>query len=134
MDKFDRIYELHGILANRKTVISAQDIAARMECTAATVKRIIRLLRQSLNARLTAKGRGTMQGRSFMQTIQGIIGGRAVPLDNVAAKAKQHISLQHSAIAGFQYQQGEKFWLLGGCWGSGMSDTPRSILHIRVKN
>lgn len=55
MDKFDRIYELHGILANGKTVISAQDIAARMECTAATVKRIIRLLRQSLNARLTAK-------------------------------------------------------------------------------
>lgn len=51
-----------------------------------------------------------MQRRSFMQTIQGIIGGRAAPLDNVLAKAKQRTTLQHSAIAGFQYQQGEKFW------------------------
>ena len=50
MDKFDRIYELHRILSAHKTVLSSEQLSQRLECTPATVKRIIRVMRDSLNA------------------------------------------------------------------------------------
>ncbi|HUF19686.1 MAG TPA: hypothetical protein VMP00_02930 [Burkholderiales bacterium] len=51
MDKFDRIYELHRILRDRRTPISRADIMARLErCSQPTFYRLIRLLRDQLNA------------------------------------------------------------------------------------
>jgi len=50
MDKFDRIFELHGILADRHTPISRGDLARRLECTESTVYRLIALLRDRLGA------------------------------------------------------------------------------------
>ncbi len=50
MDKFDRVYELHRILSGRRTPISCYDLSLRLECTQATVKRIIRVHRESLDA------------------------------------------------------------------------------------
>jgi proteasome accessory factor C len=50
MDKFDRIYELHKILAPRRTPISLQELCYRLECKEATVKRAVRVLREMLNA------------------------------------------------------------------------------------
>lgn len=52
MDKFDRIYELHRLFAGRRTPLSMDDIMARMECSKATAKRGIEMLRDQLNAPL----------------------------------------------------------------------------------
>ena len=51
LDKFDRIYQLHNILRERRTPISRQDLMARLDhCSEPTVFRLIRLLRDHLNA------------------------------------------------------------------------------------
>lgn len=51
MDKFDRIYQLHNILRERRTAISRQDLMARLDhCSEPTVYRLIRLMKDHLNA------------------------------------------------------------------------------------
>lgn len=50
MDKFDRIYELHKILRDRRTPISRADLRSRLECSEPTFYRLIRLLKDQLNA------------------------------------------------------------------------------------
>ncbi len=50
MDKVDRIYLLHRILAGRRTPIGMQELRERMECGRATVYRAIDTLRDSLGA------------------------------------------------------------------------------------
>jgi len=50
LDKFDRIYHLHNVLRERRTPISRADLAARLECSEATVFRLMRLLKDQLNA------------------------------------------------------------------------------------
>jgi predicted DNA-binding transcriptional regulator YafY len=50
VDKFDRIYELHKILRDRRTPISRVDLMRRLECAEPTVYRLIRLLKDHLNA------------------------------------------------------------------------------------
>ncbi|MBI4195268.1 MAG: WYL domain-containing protein [Betaproteobacteria bacterium] len=51
MDKFDRIYELHKILRDRRTPIARQDLMARLDgCSEPTVFRLIRLMKDHLNA------------------------------------------------------------------------------------
>ena len=50
MDKVDRIYLLHRILAGRRTPIEFHDLCDRMECSRATVYRTIETLRDSLGA------------------------------------------------------------------------------------
>jgi proteasome accessory factor C len=50
MDKFDRVFQLHSILANRRSAIHMEDISAKMECSAKTVFRIIRLMQDKLRA------------------------------------------------------------------------------------
>ncbi|MGZ8161047.1 MAG: helix-turn-helix transcriptional regulator [Methylobacter sp.] len=44
MDRFERIYQLHGILSGRRTPIANKDLQARLECSAITVKRLINLM------------------------------------------------------------------------------------------
>lgn len=41
MDRFDRIFELHKILKNRRTPISRKDLEGKLECSRATVRRLI---------------------------------------------------------------------------------------------
>ena len=50
MDKFDRIYDLHHILRDRRTPISRADLMARLKCSEPTFFRLIRLLKNQLNA------------------------------------------------------------------------------------
>ena len=51
MDKFDRIYELHKILRDRRTPIARDDLMERLDrCSEPTVYRLIRLLKDHLNA------------------------------------------------------------------------------------
>ncbi len=50
MDKFDRVYALHGMLSQRHTPISRQQLAERLECGPATVYRLLALLRRRLDA------------------------------------------------------------------------------------
>jgi proteasome accessory factor C len=50
LDKFDRIYQLHNILRARRTPISRADLMARLECSEPTVFRLIRLMKDHLNA------------------------------------------------------------------------------------
>jgi proteasome accessory factor C len=50
LDRFDRVYELHKILASRRTPISRRELEDRMECKRATVARTIEFLRDRLNA------------------------------------------------------------------------------------
>ena len=41
MDKFDRIFHLHKILASRRTAIPLDDLMARLECSKSTLHRAI---------------------------------------------------------------------------------------------
>jgi len=50
MDKFDRIFQLHGALATRHTAIPLEDLMARLECSKATVHRAINTLKDYLGA------------------------------------------------------------------------------------
>ena len=60
MDKFDRIFRLHSILSGRRTPISLPALADRLECSRATVFRIIASMRNHLGApiELDAEARG----------------------------------------------------------------------------
>ena len=50
MDKFDRIFQLHAILAARKTPIALEDLTARLECSKSTLYRAIAVLKDTLHA------------------------------------------------------------------------------------
>src|ERR1700722_15307027 len=50
MDKFDRIFHLHAILADRRTAIPLEDLMARLECSKATLHRAINGLKDTLRA------------------------------------------------------------------------------------
>ena len=52
MDKFDRIYQLHNVLRDRRTPISRADLALKLECSDPTIFRLIRILRDVLRAPL----------------------------------------------------------------------------------
>ena len=50
LDKFDRIFQLHSILANRRTPLDVESLMARLECSRATLFRIIGSMRDHLGA------------------------------------------------------------------------------------
>jgi predicted DNA-binding transcriptional regulator YafY len=50
LDLFDRIFALHRILANRRTLISRRELQDKLECSRATVGRIIADMRNYLGA------------------------------------------------------------------------------------
>lgn len=50
MDKFDRIFQLHQILAARRTPVDLAELMKRLECSKPTVHRLISLMREFLNA------------------------------------------------------------------------------------
>jgi predicted DNA-binding transcriptional regulator YafY len=50
LDLFDRIFALHRILANRRTPISRRELQEKLECSRATVGRIIADMRNYLGA------------------------------------------------------------------------------------
>ena len=52
MDRFDRIYRLHGLISNRRTPIPLSEIMDNLECSKATASRCIEELRTHLNAPL----------------------------------------------------------------------------------
>ncbi len=53
MDKFDRIYQLHDTLRDRRTPISRTDLMAKLECSEPTIYRVIHLMREELHAPIT---------------------------------------------------------------------------------
>jgi predicted DNA-binding transcriptional regulator YafY len=52
LDKFDRIYKLHNILRERRTPIARAELARQLECSEQTVYRLLRDLKDYLNAPL----------------------------------------------------------------------------------
>jgi proteasome accessory factor C len=50
MDKFDRIFQLHSILAARRTPIDIESLKAKLECSRPTLFRIIRTMKDYLGA------------------------------------------------------------------------------------
>jgi proteasome accessory factor C len=50
VDRFDRIFELNRILQAARQPLSRRDLEQRLECSGATVKRIIEDMRLYLNA------------------------------------------------------------------------------------
>jgi proteasome accessory factor C len=51
LDKFDRVYEIHRVLAGRRTPISREDLMERLGgCSAPTVYRLIRFMKDQLHA------------------------------------------------------------------------------------
>jgi predicted DNA-binding transcriptional regulator YafY len=54
MDKFDRVFQLHAILSGRRTAVPLEDLMARLECSKATVHRIISIMRDYLHAPIVA--------------------------------------------------------------------------------
>lgn len=53
MDRFDRIYDLHKILSASRYPVSRKKLEQELECSRATVKRIIESMRLYLNAPIT---------------------------------------------------------------------------------
>jgi proteasome accessory factor C len=52
VDKFDRIYQLHDTLRDRRTPISRADLMAKLNCSEPTIYRLINTLRDTLHAPL----------------------------------------------------------------------------------
>ena len=52
MDRFDRIYPLHGLLNQRRTPLSLEQIKQELECSKVTATRTIETLGDYLNAPL----------------------------------------------------------------------------------
>jgi len=50
VDKFDRIFQLHAILASRRTPISREELEAKLECSKATLLRAISTMKDYLGA------------------------------------------------------------------------------------
>ena len=69
MDKFDRIYELHNILRERRTPISRADLASRLECSESSLYRLIHLLRDKLHAPLEYNNE--LGGYCYQRTAEG---------------------------------------------------------------
>lgn len=50
MDKFDRIFQIHSILSTRRTPIDSESLQARLECSRATMFRLIGEMKDLLGA------------------------------------------------------------------------------------
>ncbi len=73
MSKFDRIYELHDLLKARRTPISLADLADRLECSEATIKRTIRKLRDEFDAPISSREGGyLLEKNSEYQELPGL--------------------------------------------------------------
>lgn len=60
MDKFDRIFQLHTVLASRRTPIDPEILQARLECSRSTLYRLIALMRDTLNAPIALEPEGVV--------------------------------------------------------------------------
>lgn len=69
MSKVERLYHLHNILDQRRTPISRQELMERLECSQATLYRLIAELRDFLGAPIEqdAENRGFYYDRSYEQ-------------------------------------------------------------------
>jgi predicted DNA-binding transcriptional regulator YafY len=72
MSKVERLYHLHNILNQRRTPISRQDLMERLECSQATLYRLVAELRDYLGAPLEqdAENRGFFYDRSYDQPFE----------------------------------------------------------------
>jgi len=72
MSKVERLYHLHNILSQRRTPISRQDLMERLECSQATLYRLVAELRDFLGAPLEqdADNRGFFYDRSYDQPFE----------------------------------------------------------------
>ena len=50
MDKFDRIFQLHSILSARRTPIPLDELKERLQCSRATIYRVLDALKDNLGA------------------------------------------------------------------------------------
>lgn len=72
MSKVERLYHLHNILSQRRTPISRQDLMERLECSQATLYRLVAELRDYLGAPLEqdSENRGFYYDRSYEQPFE----------------------------------------------------------------
>ncbi|MGD8384160.1 MAG: transcriptional regulator [Lysobacterales bacterium] len=72
MSKVERLYHLHNILSQRRTPISRQDLMERLECSQATLYRLVAELRDYLGAPLEQDpdNRGFYYDRSYEQPFE----------------------------------------------------------------
>ena len=69
MSKVERLYHLHNLLSQRRTPISRHDLMDRLECSQATLYRLVAELRDYLGAPLEQdeENRGFYYDRSYEQ-------------------------------------------------------------------
>ncbi len=72
MSKVERLYHLHNILSQRRTPISRHDLMDRLECSQATLYRLVAELRDYLGAPLEQdeENRGFYYDRSYEQPFE----------------------------------------------------------------
>jgi predicted DNA-binding transcriptional regulator YafY len=72
MSKVERLYHLHNILSQRRTPISRQDLMERLECSQATLYRLVNELRDFLGAPIEQDPdtRGFYYDRSYDQPFE----------------------------------------------------------------
>lgn len=73
MDKFDRIYALHRIFSARRYPVDIGTLCSDLECESATVKRLIRVLREQLGAPIfNVRGKGWCYDKSKNFELPGL--------------------------------------------------------------
>ncbi len=72
MKKIDRIYLLDKILKERRTAIAVEQLMDRLECSQATVYRVIATLRDDFNAPIESDENGVYYDRSSQFDLPGI--------------------------------------------------------------
>ena len=72
MKKIDRIYLLDNILKERRTPIDIEQLKERLECSQATVYRIIATMRDEMNAPIVSNERGVYYDRDAQFDLPGI--------------------------------------------------------------
>ena len=72
MNKIDRIYLLDNILKERRTPINIEHLKERLECSQATVYRIIATMRNDMNAPIVTDERGVFYDRAAQFDLPGI--------------------------------------------------------------
>ena len=88
MSKVERLYHLHNILNQRRTPISRKDLMERLECSQATLYRLVAELRDFLGAPLEQDedNRGFYYDRSYDQPFE--LPGIWISPEELQAKTK----------------------------------------------
>jgi predicted DNA-binding transcriptional regulator YafY len=131
VDKFDRIYKLHQVLAARRTPIPIEEIKQRLECSIPSTYRLLRVLRDYLNAPVVFdRERGGYAYRQYSATGPYELPGlwfNAQELQSLSVFERLLESLEPGLLAGHLAPLAERVTNLMSHWHLGLSEASTRI-------